>query len=523
MNTTQTEPAGPARSIRAWAPRPTALIALLVASVFVGWTPHHFQSFSMFDSGLFLYVGEQLRQGLHLYRDVWDHKPPVIFVLNEIGLALSGGSPAGVFLLDYAACFVFFAISYTQLRTLFGSAVSFLSICCGILLFRDTAPHPNLGEVTSLPVQAACFALLVRDLDRSVSLARASGQAVLFAILFWTRPNGIAISIVYCAITTISLARRRKAAVFMKWAVTFLAVSAAASLAIAAPFALRSSWRDVWFATFTFNQLYAGLTTFGDRVRALWWMIQFTAGHGIILLAAAGIVSILFWRRGSSQAGLRVLRTGVAWFALELIFAAFTGKQYGKNMIPTLLPVMLSIGAFFYFLTETASNKRNRASGLRAFSAVMSCFTVVLSVGQFRENAKSSVSRDDLVISKIRQMSSASDLVTFWGVFPPDKILAAHRRAGTRFFSSVPLSHGEPAYRLFAPLCLGDLEHNKPKLIVERSDGQIPPLALKPGLPPQVHNDWDTQQLTESKASLMESYVSIWTDPASKTIIYERK
>ncbi|MFZ0595074.1 MAG: hypothetical protein WAM39_31725 [Bryobacteraceae bacterium] len=477
----------------------------------------------MFDSGLFLYVGEQLKQGLHLYRDVWDHKPPLIFVLNEIGLVLAGGSAVGVFVLDYTACFVFFAVSYAQLRNLFGSAVGFLSICCGILLFRDIAPHPNLGEVISLPAQAASFVLLLRDLDRGVSLQRASAQAVLFAMLFWTRPNGIAISIVCCAVTAISLVRGREPAALAKWAVTFLAVSAAASAVIVTPFAIASSWHEVWFATFTFNQLYAGLTTLGDRARALWWMIQFSAEHGMILLAAAGVVSILFWRRPSSEGVWQALRISVAWFALELIFAAYTGKQYGKNMIPSLFPAMLAIGAFFYFLTEGAAVGRTQASVIRALSSIISCFTVALSLGQFRENAKSASSPDDLVISRVGEMSSANDLVTFWGVFPPDTIFTAHRKAGTRFFSSVPLSHGEAAYRSLAPLLLDDLARRKPKLIVERSDGQIPPLLSKARLPVGDHDDWDTEQLAGSKARLMESYLPVWTDPESKTIIYRRQ
>jgi hypothetical protein len=523
MSTTQTEQARRGSGTRAWISRPSVLIALLVAAVFIAWTPHRLRSFTMFDSGLFLYVGAQMKQGLHLYSDVWDHKPPLIFVLNEIGLAVAGNSTVGVFLLDYAACFVFFAVSYTQLRKLFGGSVGSLSICIGILFFRDVAPHPNLGEVISLPVQGACFLLLVRDLHRGVSLTRAATQAVLFAVLFWTRPNGIAISLVYCAVTTISFARRREPAALMKWAATFVVVSAAASAVIVAPFAIGSSWHEVWFATLTFNQLYAGLTTIGDRARALWWMIQFTAGHGIILLAAAGVASILFWRPGSDQPVSRVLRIGVAWFALELIFAAYTGKQYGKNMIPSLLPLMLAMGAFFHFLTEGAADDRVRGSGVRAFSVVISCFIVALSLAQFRENAKSGPSRDELVISRVNRMSSASDLVTFWGVFPPDTILAAHRRAGTRFFSSVPLSHGEPAYRLLAPLSLDDLEQSKPKLIVERSDGQIPPLVLRAGTAAQDHYDWDTKQLAESKARLMESYTAVWIDSESKTVIYERR
>ena len=51
------------------------------------------------DAAVFLYLGDQVRQGRLLYRDAWDHKPPVVHLINAAGLSLANGSRWGVWLI----------------------------------------------------------------------------------------------------------------------------------------------------------------------------------------------------------------------------------------------------------------------------------------------------------------------------------------------------------------------------------------------------------------------------------------
>jgi hypothetical protein len=336
----------------------------------------------------------------------------------------------------------------------------------------------------------------------------------LFALLFWTRPDGIAISVIYCGVVAVKCIgsttplRSRFGRV-----AGFVGALAGASTAIVVPFAVKSSWREVWFATFTFNQLYADLTTLGERFRALWWMFQYGAQHGFILLAAAGVISILRKLRWSS---MRSRAEGIAaiWFLLELGFAAYTGKQYGKNMIPILLPAMICIAAFCYRLLE--SDARIARTSIAIASAVVFCFTTALTISQYRENAKATPDPDGLLIAEIQKLSSSQEQVTFWGVFSPATIFATHRSSGTRFFTSIPLSHGESLYRELAPIALDDMARSRSKLIVQRTDGQIPPLIGQLAT-------WDTAKLAAQKALLMQHYIRVWSDAETNTIIYERQ
>jgi hypothetical protein len=242
-------------------------------------------------------------------------------------------------------------------------------------------------------------------------------------------------------------------------------------------------------------------------------MMQYAAQHGFILLAVAGVISI-FWKLRWSSMRSRAEGIAALWFLLELFFAAYTGKQYGKNMIPILLPAMVCIAAFCGRFIE--SGTRTARASIAIAGAVVFCFTAMLSISQYRENAKTIPDPDAPLIGEIQKLSTPRETVTFWGVFPPATIFSAHRTSGTRFFSSIPLSHGESLYCVLAPIALEDLGRSRSKFIVQRNDGQIPPLADKPSM-------WDTAALSAQKVGLMRDYVPVWSDTGTKTIIYERR
>src|SRR4026207_2167425 len=62
------------------------------------------------DSGVFLYVGWRLLHGDIPYRDVWDHKPPLIYFVDALGIALTPGSFWGLWILQ--VFFIFFTLLF---------------------------------------------------------------------------------------------------------------------------------------------------------------------------------------------------------------------------------------------------------------------------------------------------------------------------------------------------------------------------------------------------------------------------
>jgi hypothetical protein len=501
--------------------RPVLLIALTIVAIFAQWTPNNFRPFLRFDSGIFLYVGEQLRQGAALYRGVWDHKPPLIFYLNELGLMFGSGSPAGVLAIDFLLVLVCFATAYRTLCRLFSRQVSLLATLFGLLLFFDITLHPNLGEVACLPLQAFALSLLLADLEGEGSIRRAALQGGIAAALFWFRPNGIAISLVYLATIGPAIFKSGGIRLLCRWTGAFVFAAAFCSLAVVIPAILRASWAELWFATYQFNRLYAGLATNVERLHTLLWLIFQTAQHGVILLAIAGLISILLVRTKLSTPRDRFRWAMLLWFVLEALFAAYTGKLYGKNAIPWILPSMSGVAIFFELLTGSDWDGRRTKRTLEALCGVVAGFLILSGASQWLDNAKRTQLADAPVIGEIRQLTSPADKVQYWGAFPMDTIFLAKRTSASRFFNSVPLMHGEPAYRQLAPTEIEELLRNEPKAIVERDDGQLPPLINT--VYETNRADWDTPSLKASKAKLRNDYVLAWANEKTHTRIFIRR
>src|SRR5258707_15779134 len=74
------------------------------------------------DGGVFLYVAQRMLDGAALYRQVWDHKPPLVYYLNALGLWLTQGSRWGVWGIEALAVAAATLLSVQLLRRVFGTA-----------------------------------------------------------------------------------------------------------------------------------------------------------------------------------------------------------------------------------------------------------------------------------------------------------------------------------------------------------------------------------------------------------------
>lgn len=80
------------------------------------------------DSSAFIYVAEGMLNGGVPYVDRWDQIPPLIYLINLLGLFISGGQLWGIWLLEglFLVGSVWFA--FTVLKTSFGRTPAFFSI-----------------------------------------------------------------------------------------------------------------------------------------------------------------------------------------------------------------------------------------------------------------------------------------------------------------------------------------------------------------------------------------------------------
>src|SRR5207248_7801570 len=153
-----------------------ALAALLVLA-YVPLSPAY-PSNPNRDAGLFLYAGSEILHGGVPYRDVWDHKPPLIFYLNALGLALAPGW-WGVWILELM---MMGGALYASWRILHGfgalpAAVGCAVWICGVFVCSIAGRGGDLTENYALPLQFAAILLW------STGAVAAPRAAVLLGLL----------------------------------------------------------------------------------------------------------------------------------------------------------------------------------------------------------------------------------------------------------------------------------------------------------------------------------------------------
>ncbi len=134
------------------------------------------------DYSIFEYFGQRMREGQLPYRDIYDHKPPLIFFLNYWGLVLGSGSRWGIWALQLAAVSAAGLIGFLGLRPIFGLYPAWLASAGFLVNLVFVHEGGNLTEEYALPFQFAAIVLLFLMEARQKGGWRAFGIGVCLAM-----------------------------------------------------------------------------------------------------------------------------------------------------------------------------------------------------------------------------------------------------------------------------------------------------------------------------------------------------
>ena len=208
------------------------------------------------DSGVFLYVGWRFISGDIPYRDVWDHKPPLIYFVDALGLTLTPSSLWGVWLLQFLFIALTIFVIYKVLQREFGimagmaGAVIFVS---GLLTILDRG---NVTEEYALLFQALCFWIFIRAQEKNYPLRDTFWIGLCGGLAFNFKQTTVGILAAYGLILILSKLLQRK------WPIRDILYLAGGwiipSLGVALYFASQNAIADFWGQAFAYNFVYIG-------------------------------------------------------------------------------------------------------------------------------------------------------------------------------------------------------------------------------------------------------------------------
>jgi len=469
--------------------RERAFVAIALAGLSAGalWVDRSLQFFIGRDSSLFLYVAQRIQEGAVPYRDVWDHKPPLIYYFGMIGLALGDHGITGVTVVEFATLFFaavvgFWALYRTLglLPALFGS-VAWLT---AIPLMLDGGNRP---EEYAWPFQFSAIALFLGEKRAGPSRWRWIVIGVTAGFAGLLKPTILGVwAAIYLAEAVHAWQIRSARSITLP-----VLLGTLGGLAVVLPvglyFVTIGAAGDFVDQVIRFNVEYssAGLS---EHLGALIEGVGFTSFSGLFPIAFAGWVAALIQlMRGSAPARARPLFL-VAAFALPIDFAlaSGTGRPYREYFL-ACLPTLGVLAAVAASSARPALERAATRLRLSPQAVVIGGFVLVavLSVSaiptlaQFRrELGPNDQERTrPIATTYVKEHTVSTDRVLFWGG-EGGLNFTTGRRAPTRYAYQYALymrNYQSPAK---VDELLTALQHDPPALIVDASPAtlDVPPL-----------------------------------------------
>lgn len=417
------------------------------------------------DSGVFFYAAQRLLDGGAPYRDIWDHKPPGVYFVDAVGLAL--GRQTGVWLVQVASLVAAALLGFRALRRVFGAAAALV----GSVAWLVTVPRlfleygqTSFVEFYALPLQFGAL-LLLKDL-RTLSTGRAIAIGSLGGAAFLLKPTLVGI---WLAIGLVMLLRGRRSAVMP---LALVAVGALVPIAfVVAWAAARGVLGEMVDQALVYNRAYAAFAPLSDRVDAVLSGLRLTLPSGLALIAVAAWLYALLTRRHAPT----LLGVALLAFPIEIALSTW-GRGYHYYFIPWL-PAMAILTSFA--ASEVLRNVPARlARPVLVLGVLAMCVLPALLVARLALTTDEGRAR--AAGAYLAANTKPDDTVLIWGSHT-EVLFLAGRRSPTRYvYQYAALATRGYATPARVEELLTDLRRERPALILDASSESFvtPPLDL---------------------------------------------
>ena len=426
------------------------------------------------DASAFIYVADGILDGDVPYLDRWDHKGPLIYALNLLGLAIGG--LWGIWIVGVAFSIGSVWLAFVVTRDSFGPNAALFSVAVMLVLFTKFIQGGNLTEHYALLFQLLALLLFTRDQrQRGSSMWLPLSIGVLGAAAFLLRPNIVGVWLSIGVVWTLQLKTRDNTLRSILWA----ALGGASVLVLAsAAFAWVGGLGALWDAVIKYNLAYVDVS-FLDRARVLRDMRAEL--YVVSLPIAAGWAAGLWYRLSGRTLGAGadgLLSLALILAPIEAALISLSGRQWPHYYL-TMLPVVTVLLAF---LVRLLVDQRLAAPTFLSAALLVAVAyyhpphrNIAQLISTYGNSGETVQGRHVSVAERIRQVTAPEDSILVWGA-ESKLYLLSERDAPTRFFYQYPLVKTGYANSTIREEFLSSISRGKPAIIVDTYNGRLPPL-----------------------------------------------
>jgi len=326
------------------------------------------------DSLIFLLLGRYFKEGMTPYVDFFDHKGPVMFFIEAIGVSLSSNERLGIFILQVVNLTITQVLIFCCGRLFLDTWRSVIVVVFSLFILSFTMQGGNLTEEYSLPFLMISLYFALKycvSKSKDVYFGHMFTIGISAAILFWLRPTNAG---VICACALFFFIWLMKIRNWKGLRTLIVGVSTGfvlVSLVIVLYFIWIEAFDEMIYSSFTYNFKYASKAVFlnEDKTSLVYY---FRTWFSLLVLLAGTL--LFFIKRKDEKLTLLALLI----FVFNLITTKIIGPGYFHYM--TLNIPCLALGVIFIFDATTNYSYRNK------FATVLCLVSVIVFLVYFGRN-----------------------------------------------------------------------------------------------------------------------------------------
>lgn len=369
------------------------------------------------DASIFEYFGYAMSNGEVLYKDLFDHKGPIIFLINYFGYILNG--EFGIKII-YLLCIFFFFYSCTLIARLFTDERNSIIVLVIVFILFESFFELGWGiEGYVLPaVNYSLYIYLKYLLGKTVSRLEIMIVGIMLALVFFTRANLIGIWLIFSLNVLVDKILKKQYKELLTFAKCFILGVFTVIIPLGIYLLTKEVLSEMMYQSFMMNYIYTQNQGLGKR-KIIEWFFEIFNALNITLMFFGGIV--IAYRKY----GRKILFFVIAVFVC-LVFALLSKRPYLHYLL-VLIPLVVPI---LSMILESSIFKVNIAYILLGIYIIY--YTPIQNILTNIENRNYNYFNDEVKIAKYVQNNTTNT----------DRIYS-HRMQGLIYLEAERLANGK--------------------------------------------------------------------------------